>query len=613
MYTEEFASLGKDFICFGDADNEIDVRSVVEKSKYLCQQWNKMEESNKIIQTRLVDTLKRIEILHTHLESENIFEKYNDLCLLEAEYKLTKLAGSLSALECYENISDIPQLVKELVQNAPKMLPSESKIFSMLNETSGIICTAISGQFNANFEALLVKCASVHDGKQLWADFLCDSSNQIVSYVLLNILPRILSNTGNIGECFEESVDSILSPMWSRFYFHLSTAREEKTLSQLQWTFDYCKGFTDTMTTIFAEITSDQYLRSLLNEARYNITNLAISEKIIRFMRAHVAEFMEILSPFEKNAILSIVESSIEVDEYIRMQCSDQIPSQYISEVICDYKSAFHIWVQEDQSYFLSRLYGSLQIHKNTAFAMRFKNSLYETYTSSASVSLPALSRSNGVNCFCSVYEVIWILVHICNRRYQFVPKPCQDIIMGEIIEPLMLSSIALLLFHIRTDNILKALSKGALPGIDGGHYESKTFLDSISEVVQSISYLNLSLQSLELLSGMQCDNLRFERRWRLMLPKLSASAMSDRMPVVLSPYDIVLNAFECLPTDVHSSKLLGSRGLLGAFDDKASFRDHNGQSSDVRSYRELREIIGYVKSESLLMCKGLNEYYSEF
>jgi hypothetical protein len=634
MEVDDFATRVKDFLFFGpQASDEGASRAIHATATGLLRDWDDWKKSQEVLKGRLRDAVQRNERIVQMAEPAVTFEKYEKMCLLEAEVIMTRLAASLNDLQAYKDVEDIPRLVSHIIEVAPDSLPEKTTLYSAFSATSTRIGCDIVKKFNTSFEAVLGGTRDENDSRLLWTAFLREGRSQIVAYVLLSILPKALVDRRGaaLGEAYERSVDEILTPLWSRFYFHLVAARDQGTLMQLLWTFDYAKGFVDILNSFITDVIADQTISKLLEFNKNAVSGAQVMEKFTRFMRAHVAEYVVILSPLSRGAALAIVESSLELDYFV---CGFSPVSQHISDVICDMKAAFQLWMDADASFSLNRLQQLLTIGKGSPYDLRFENDsvrLSEADSHGVIAVIPSRYMT-AVNCFSVVYEILWLLTNAFIPRYQFVSQFSQDLIIEKIFEPLLCCLLGAVLFRIRTDPVLVALSKGQSDAAYGD--VEAYFSGSMSQVLQSVAYAVSSLSQMDKLGHMVCKRDRLENLWRRTRSRLSAASMFSLSAAQVRLEDIFDLCFSVKKDPSKPSPRGGAADQQGSeprdqgtMGEDAGYikesseqpagdaiADGNASSSSSISAgdRKLAEVVEYATSQLMLICEGLTSQYKE-
>lgn len=590
----------QDFLAFGPASSSssespdgIQVSDISRSCSLLQRQWDDRTAHETSLERRLKEALVKCEQRADVLAASEILAKYSHLCTLEVKYQLIGLHRTLVALQNCGATAEIPQRVADIVAAAPAVLPAESTMYKLLSATTASFSEKLIKQFEVDFEEHLREAGDNPHSQKMWCSFLEDSKVPVVSFILMNMLPVALSGLGSVVESFENSFDKALTPMWSRLHFHLTMAREEGTIKQLMWSFQYAKKFVDTLSALGFSVLDDSLVIQLVSTSSDAIDMGFILKKISRFMRAHVAVFMEVLSPHSAQTVLQTVESALELDAMLRMKGLDSL---YVSEVVCEYKPALLLWLDADRNYAMDRLRSVCPQGRDdtVAYASRFKRSF------------PSLKKIPGgqnsdVNCFRCVYEVCWLLMHVFRLRYSFLPLQCGDDVVDQVIEPTLCAALGLVLYRIRSHRVLVALSKNRVP-IGIGHDIEQAITTPVVEVIDSVKYFLecLSLLSSEkTFSNTKCLPERFEQKWKRMRHQLSAHSMliSSQEPgtSIASSVDVISFAFASAPSSYNAN------------DNRAP--DTCGTLKPMIS---LTTILAFCDQQMRLICRGLVEEYQD-
>jgi hypothetical protein len=592
-----------------------DVRHISAACAGLSGAWAGRAAREEALRARLDAALLGLEVRSKTLEDTRVLESYRRLCSLEAKRQLLLLHAALEALRrCSPdpdpntdiNITEVVALVADIVSCAPSALPTESHIFKLLSETTHAFCGKILSSFQVDFEEHLRQSSDAVHSHKLWIQFLADAKSPVAAYILLSILPVTFSATGNVVEAYEESLDRVLLPMWSRFHFHLVTAREEGTMRQLLWTFQYAKNLVDTLSVFATDVMSDSFVCQLLRKSGHVVSTNFILRKVSRFMRAHVAVFIEVLSQpphsLSRGAVLHIMESALEFDSILEQKGLEDL---YVSEVVCEFKPALKLWLTADTEFVLKRLQSACPRGRDNAeaFGLRF----VRPFTSDAKVIGRAVSTE--VNCFKCVYEASWLLLHVCRRRYAYVPMQCEDAVVAAVIEPILCAALGLLLYRIRSQPVLVSLSKQALPNEVVSYNMEQTLMLPVSEVLESARYFMDvlgTLTAVESFSRLKCNMSRFEERWKRMRTKLSAASMfsssrSGAISVECAGH-IVAFAFSGEDSEISAKQSsMPPQRASGAA---------TGPTKLVQT--SLKDVLMFVDNQASLLCRGLTEWHEE-
>lgn len=572
------------------------------KCRNIERQWAARGAVESALKGRLRAAQEQCRRRTAELQRADVLGKYQRLCSLEAKHQLVLLHKALLSLHDCADTTAVPALVADVVSSAPPVLPQQSRLYELLLSTTQVYREKILTSFQSNFENHLRDSADATHSQNLWVGFLADARAPVVAFVLLSMLPVALAAVGDVVEAYEESLDRVLAPMWSRLHFHLTTAREEGTLKQLVWSFQYAKNFIETLATFASAVITDTFVCQLLSRSGHTVSADCILKKVSRFMRAHVAVFVEVLSPLSRDTALQMIESALELDGTLEEMGLD---SPFVSEVICDYKPAFKMWIEADREYALDRLRSSCPAGRDDTVS--YSGRFTRAFTCGSKV---IGKTSEQGNCFICVYEACWLLLNLCRRRYSFVPLQCEDSIAAEIVEPVLCAALGLLLFRIRTHPVLVALSKQSMPNKVTYDMENSV-MGPVCAVLESAQYLldTLGIMSASsALSKLHCSTGRFERRWLNLRRQLSATSMfasarGGSVPLK-SATEVVFSAF---------SPDLQTRTADGLQDKGTVTTPRSKPTVPTRVVQQsLKDIFVFAESQLRLMCQGLVEEYKE-
>ena len=196
--------------------------------------------------------------------SPDLVGKMQHYSLLKSQVQILILSQKLSDLQNFSHVRCIPDLVQNLMNSLPKNLQSSCKIYkNIITSVSVLKCTLLRS-FHADFDAHLETNAESTDAKEMWSTFLGTARDWLLAYALVSLLPALISDSRNsIIEKYTDALDEVLTPLWGRFHFHLSSARESKSFEQFVWTFSYAKSFLTLLIDLCTQLTSTGQLQKL--------------------------------------------------------------------------------------------------------------------------------------------------------------------------------------------------------------------------------------------------------------------------------------------------------------------------------------------------------------
>lgn len=401
---------------------------------------NLIENYNDVINVTFKQPLEKYHQLQQNVLGNNIqFNAQSKLNTIIEDYKsylsndykaqLVVLFKSLTQLEEIFNsknldIKEIPNLLLSIKNLTPKYLHTESKIkeivIEIVNHCKQILLNKYHVLLNQKLDYDSFSKNS-NDDTPVWEDYITESNNWLLSYTLLALFPSTLiqTNEANILEKFQEAFDEALIPFWGRFYHHLKVSRsfsEEMhgdtnlnnllnsyNQKQIIWSFKYAKSFFLMIYELNLNLTNNKDLISFLNINYNHAGNKFLIEKLIKFMRAHLASIIEVY--FEDHAsyiysltlskekeigqsfnlpeiclfLLRLVDSTLNFDSFINSKYSEILLNKEdkhsisnsqlkfnkslfpgLCSVIYDSKITFHTWLSLEYSLVLNFLRDSL-------------------------------------------------------------------------------------------------------------------------------------------------------------------------------------------------------------------------------------------------------------
>lgn len=250
----------------------------------------------------------------------------------------------------------------------------------------------------------------------------------------------------------------------------------------LMWTFSYAKNFLDMLLNLCREITSAGSLQQLYPCAYQDVARVYIIEKGIRFLRAHVADiFVKFQVPMQSNLgfLMLLVEHAFDIDGYFNTHQPLQIIN--VCHILYDAKSMFYCWLRHEHGCLVSVVGDYLKSSRDVyTFEFGVSTALdpsshstsqavgSETGNTSGSVAgmesgtaATNASKSHQLSsnrCYRGVYQCMKLFI-LASQRYQYLPKPAQDMVNLIILEPLLSLCTGLFLLRIKSSTMLYAIS----------------------------------------------------------------------------------------------------------------------------------------------------------
>ena len=438
----------------------------------------------------------------------------NATCLVVLESKLDKLRR-------YKHIKEIPNLIIELLTSERttfSLLADNLLMKTVLLETMDEMKCKISESFNIEFEDHLLidieetskdgtSNASVMDmiTTKKWLHFLSKAVDYILSYVLISILPTssiILSTKkenenghGNknddfiVYERYKESLDEILIPFWSKFYFHLSTAREEKSTEQLLWTFKYTASFVGIIIQLCDKLESTTILQQLYKGNYRQINYDYIYSVSLRLLRAHIAQCTVLLSKeinlIEiKNDLIQFIENVLQLDDKLRLLLNQTIQKSdtTLISVLCNAPFIHQIWIDTDLNYIKQK--ESKFLSRPLVCELKFGTSAHSKY-----------------KCFGNIYETFSLFLLFC-KRYKYNSEQSQQAFSNLIIEPLLCTCIAILWLKVKSSENLRNISNGIIK--HGFKAEFEEFLGCCDYLIKCFDEVPMGLRNIAVICGFE-------------------------------------------------------------------------------------------------------------
>lgn len=538
------------------------------------------------------------EINHQHstilqYHEEQVLPKYEQYLQTQYKLQLYSLMKVLKQLENETNIEKIPSIILTIPSKIPKVLHARSKMKDMISLIIDRKKLKIIETFKQFFENHFQKIQNQQEEDQKkedpgvssvsvsssssssndmgnWEDFLRQSRHWLLVYTLLSILPAILlqQSSNSILEAFKESLDIALTPLWGRFYYHLSLSIEIKSRKQILWTFYYTKSFIEMLFNLIIQITlNQQVLKVLYSNINYlQAAEDQIIEKSMKFLKAHIASILviEVLPSVSSGKLgggwdrefgIQIIEEVLELDQwlssYIRSSPSNLVSSssetglqesrgyyQGMCEVIYDCKDVFHHWMLEERKLVFEKLQ-QYTTNDDTSFSLCLPSTNFLFDTDDV---IPLVSSKNKLNntlrasdndessssaslrCYNSIYHSLSLFI-LLRQRYSFFPLNAQILLSEIILEPLLCYTLSLLLYRIRNHKLLYQISINTFMNKYPNNidiHEYYLFQSTVNYLVTSLQ--QSSIECMELGRIMIGNSFRCKKKWTILqnwIPKI--------------------------------------------------------------------------------------------
>lgn len=352
----------------------------------------------------------------------------------------------------------------DLIKASPRPLPSHTKLKGKIVEITKSKSDQLMKSLHSRFEDQLSLSNEDHNSNSLdWKHFFSESRQRILAIAMLRMTNEILGETGNqLDEIYRQILDDALTPMWGRFYFHLSGARNTGSMRQFLWTFGYAKSFCELMSDLVGEIGGSTYLKE---EFRLNFRDIGrnyVGDKITKFLKAHISHIISTMiqnhsdpsknlsscSKEFRHEIVGIIEAALDIQAHIFsvLSMENSLPCHYLLEVIYDIKPVHGMWIDFDRSYIFSRFEDLLP---TSSFFLASFGDIWSSYH------VPY----KGFHCYRGLYECFFLFQFFA-KRYRDLPGISQQIFSEAVLEPLLLFSVGLLVYRIRSCPVLFRASK---------------------------------------------------------------------------------------------------------------------------------------------------------
>ncbi len=494
------------------------IQEIHEACMFYKQEIQTIQTSKSNLQDDLEKYVTRAKTLKESLELSGIIEKHRSYLQKQLEVDLLLAAKSLDKLKNYGNVKEIPELIEDLLNAVPKNLPSSTYLAKKLINDIEIIKNKLIGNFHTHFEESSSKSA-IKDPKLMWESIRETAESKLLSIFMISLLPISFGTTVMATEIYKNTLDSALTPLWGRFHFHLSLAREENTISvqQLEWTFRYAQSFLEMLVGLCSHVSGSSLLQKIVKADYDRAARAYVCEKATKFMRAHVACVIQHKSfPISwmnddtsssgtnnsVDVVLSLIEGSLQFDDNVRSICAvkDTENVEFVSDVLYDARVVRSIWFAAEEQYFMEAVRKYCEDRSKDHDRVEKKDHEYsislgeEPFTlryhpdTSANINE---SRSNP--CFNIVFNLIF-LTNIAAQRYCRLSCRVQKALVSLIVEPLMTAVPVVLLYRLRTDENLIEVSKSTITSgsISGFGFGSRRYISKEAHLAADTIFASL-------------------------------------------------------------------------------------------------------------------------
>ena len=241
-------------------------------SNAFVSEWRNFESEELKTLSSFESVLQAVSDFRSKIDDPDLVGKMQHYSLLKSQVQILILSQKLSDLQNFSHVRCIPDLVQNLMNSLPKNLQSSCKIYKNIIASVSVLKCTLLRSFHADFDAHLETNAESTDAKEMWSTFLGTARDWLLAYALVSLLPALISDSRNsIIEKYTDALDEVLTPLWGRFHFHLSSARESKSFEQFVWTFSYAKSFLTLLIDLCTHLTSTGQLQKLSSGYSLNV------------------------------------------------------------------------------------------------------------------------------------------------------------------------------------------------------------------------------------------------------------------------------------------------------------------------------------------------------
>ena len=475
----------------------------------LQTEWEQHKEEECILQEQIDIILAKVNHMQSILGATDVHTKLKLHAELTVKIQLLTLADTLANLLNFSHVSAIPTLVFGVVDSLPSYIPETATIRRRMHDVVNEVKGALLTSFHAEFENHLEQKRDGSDAKAMWSSFLGGARDWLLGFALVSLLPLLISDAQSlIMERYTEALDEALTPLWGRFHFHLTSARESRSIDQLVWTFNYAKSFVAMLIDLCTQLTSAGQLQRLHAGDYKTVGLIHIVDKTIRFMRAHLAQSIVDFSPMTRIVCAQVVERSLDLDSTLATY-TIALPPLSISAVLYDARAVHQLWVESDREFFTQFMikvcsenadiiYGFRAAFHEQSSGSSTNDVLISASSSSSSSSSSSTKRQS--RCYRGIYDCLYVF-SLALKRYENLPSASHDIFSGAILEPLLAIAVALFLYRIRANLALYCIANGLLPYSEplSRHPQTKELHapQTLVDFFDSVQYFQLSLGAL--------------------------------------------------------------------------------------------------------------------
>ena len=471
----------------------------------LQTEWEQHKEEECILQDQIDIILAKVNHMQSILGATDVHTKLKLHAELTVKIQLLTLADTLNNLLNFSHVSAIPTLVFGVVNSLPSYIPETATIRRRMHDVVQEVKSALLTSFHTEFESHLEQKRDANDAKAMWSSFLGGARDWLLGFALVSLLPLLISDAQSlIMERYTEALDEALTPLWGRFHFHLTSARESRSVDQLVWTFNYAKSFVAMLIDLCTQLTSAGQLQRLHAGDYKTVALVHIVDKSIRFMRAHLAQSIVDFSPMTRIVCAQVVERSLDLDSTLA-KYTIALPPLSISAVLYDARAVHQLWVESDREFFTQFMVKVCGESTDIIYGFRTAFHQQSTERGANEVSTSPSSSSSSTSkrqsrCYHGIYDCLYVF-SLALKRYENLPTASHDIFSGAILEPLLAIAVALFLYRIRANLALYCIANGLLPYSEPLSRNPETnelhAPQTLVDFFDSVQYFQLSLGAL--------------------------------------------------------------------------------------------------------------------
>ena len=429
--------------------------------------------------------IDRLREMKQIIDNNGLIVAYKNYLATQIRIQLHMLGSCLEELTACKDVSQVPGIISNLVQYIPDYLPTETIIAGKLLSTVKAVREFLVDDFHSHFEEHMggqEDSTVTADPAVLWASFQATAATKLLGIFLVALLPCRVGDARLALERYADVLDHALTPLWGRFHFHLSHARQECSARQLAWTFRYARSFTEMCVALCGRVSGSSVLQQVWPEDYDAAARTHVFLKAGKFVRAHVAQVLATLfgasgvtegraagataavgdhqAQWSLGGAFSIlVESCMDFDSLLQHLAPNPALLEYTSDTLFDARCARDAWMRMERAYFCDAL-AAVCKDEDSATAetgvSRSKSHRATPFTS-------CFEKSPTSSCYHIVVECLALLA-LANQRYAALSDRTRKAMVVVVMEPMMVGVLVAVLYRVRTHTSLKQLAAAAAP-----------------------------------------------------------------------------------------------------------------------------------------------------